>query len=98
MPDLDKAAGVIADHLNQSVRDVMPIAQALSDAGLLLPEGFVAVPREPTEAMLVAAGATPAGVMPRGGKDYMRRMLPLYWQAMIRAAAHIGEANEKVRP
>lgn len=49
-------------------------------------EGFVLVPVEPTEAMLIAAGATPDGVSPRGGKDYLRRMLPKYWRAMLAAA------------
>lgn len=84
MPDLDKAAGVIAralgddlDHafesksewnaargekggrfrdINEPFRgDYIAAAEALHDAGLLLPEGYVAVPREPTEAMTDAA-------------------------------------------
>lgn len=65
MPDLDKAAGVIAGLLDQRpmldaapsvIRDIQAkkIAQALASQGLLLPEGFVAVPREPTLEMGLA--------------------------------------------
>lgn len=62
MPDLDKAAGVIRDRIaNGQFWTVDDLAQALSDAGLLLPEGFVAVKREPTEAM-IEAGAGKKGV------------------------------------
>lgn len=62
MPDLDKAAGVI-DALDAYAAGVMDenriwlakiIVQELHNRGLLLPEGFVAVPREPTEAMIEA--------------------------------------------
>lgn len=61
--DLDKAAGVI-DALDAYAAEVMDenriwlakiIVQELHNRGLLLPEGFVAVPREPTEAMIEAA-------------------------------------------
>lgn len=51
-----------------------------------VPEGYALVPVEPNEKMLVAAGATPDGVMPRGGVDRLRKLLPKYWRAMIKNA------------
>jgi hypothetical protein len=48
--------------------------------------GWAVVPVEPTEEMLVAAGATPCSVSPRGGLDRLRKLLPLYWRAMLAAA------------
>lgn len=46
MPDLDKAAGVLAKTGVVSAYQGRTCIQALSDAGLLLPEGFVALPRD----------------------------------------------------
>lgn len=69
MPDLDKAAGVIEklkgydwtgveSTLIRVTRDeaalVVGALRLLSPSANLLPEGFVAVPREPTEAMIEA--------------------------------------------
>lgn len=48
--------------------------------------GWKLVPIEPTREMLIAAGATPDGVTPRGGLDYLGRNLPRYWQAMLSAS------------
>jgi hypothetical protein len=60
-----------------------------------VPPGYKLAPEEPTEAMLVAAGATPAGVMPRGGVDRTRRMLPKWWAAMLAAAPAPGEGDDQ---
>ena len=49
-------------------------------------EGLVCVPSTPTREMLLKAGATPDGVSPRGGTDYLGTMLPKYYAAMISAA------------
>ena len=49
-------------------------------------EGLVCVPSTPTREMLLKAGATPDGVSPRGGTDYLGKMLPKYYAAMISAA------------
>lgn len=49
------------------------------------------VPIEPTEAMLLNAGKSPAGFSPRGGTDLLGRMLPKYYRAMINASPIIGE-------
>ena len=53
--------------------------------------GWALVPVEATEEMLQAAGATPNGVSPRGGIDWLGRMLPRYWAAMLAAAPKVGE-------
>ena len=59
-----------------------------ADAALAAIEaaGWQCVPKEPTVQMLGAAGASPEGVTPRGGIDWLGRMLPKYWQAMLVAA------------
>jgi len=60
----DLAAGVLAKTGVVSAHQGRICIQALSDAGLLLPEGYVAVPREPTDAMRLAyiAAENAAGV------------------------------------
>ena len=59
-----------------------------ADAALAAIEaaGWQCVPREPTVQMFGAAGASSGGVTPRGGIDWLGRMLPKYWQAMLAAA------------
>lgn len=49
--------------------------------------GYAIVPVEPTEKMLYAAGKTrPGNPAPRGGVDWLGKMLPKYYRAMIAAA------------
>lgn len=90
MPDLDKAAEVIARAsdvvVGWSVADaerasavtlfrvadilrLIELANHTLDAGLLLHEGFVAVPREPTEAMLAAAIPAIISMETRGDEE-----------------------------
>lgn len=45
--------------------------------------GAALVPVVATDAMLQAAGASPDGVSARGGIDWLGRMLPRYWAAMV---------------
>jgi hypothetical protein len=55
---------------------------ALEAAGVRL------VPSEPSREMLLKAGATPDGVSPRGGTDYLGKMLPKYYAAMLAASPY----------
>lgn len=55
---------------------------ALEAAGVRL------VPSEPNREMLLKAGATPDGVSPRGGTDYLGKMLPKYYAAMLAASPY----------
>lgn len=59
---------------------------ALEAAGVRL------VPVEATEEMLLNAGATPDGVSPRGGTDYLGKMLPKYYAAMLSASPYAKDA------
>lgn len=45
--------------------------------------GVAFVPVVATKAMIQAAGASPGGVSVRGGIDWLGRMLPRYWAAMV---------------
>lgn len=77
----------------QSRKKAAVILRDLRAMGVLAGPGEVVVPRDPTEAMLVAAGKSPDGVSARGGTDYLGRMLPRYWAAMI-AAALLARATD----
>jgi hypothetical protein len=61
------------------------VAQKLLNDSVI-PDGWVLVPREPTEEMLLRAGKTPDGVSCRGGIDWLGKMLPKYYKAMLSAA------------
>lgn len=45
-------------------------------------------PLVPTEEMLLKAGKSPSGVSPRGGTDWLGKMLPKYYRAMMTAAPY----------
>ena len=97
MPDLDKAAGVIeevliAESLSSKVyseADARQIAQAISDAGFLLPEGFVAVPREAEGKAFDALLAAHQDTYPQSTEAMTRRVktarLKIAYRAMIQA-------------
>jgi hypothetical protein len=69
--------------------------ERIADAALsvlrqwLADQGLVVVPSTPTREMLLKAGATPDGISPRGGTDYLGKMLPKYYTAMIAAAPDV---------
>jgi hypothetical protein len=64
----------------------LPKAKAMLSA--LEAAGVRLVPSEPSREMLLKAGATPDGVSPRGGTDYLGKMLPKYYAAMLAASPY----------
>lgn len=63
------------DHLEKKAERLGEMRLALRIADRIV--------QEPSEGMLVKAGASPTGVSPRGGTDYTRKMLPKYFRAMV---------------
>lgn len=51
------------------------------------------VPVEASREMLLKAGASPDGVSPRGGTDYLGKMLPKYYAAMLAASPYTPEGT-----
>lgn len=71
-------------------------ARRIVDAQLAALEaaGVRLVPVEASREMLLKAGASPDGVSPRGGTDYLGKMLPKYYAAMLAASPYAPEAKE----
>ena len=62
--------------------EAVEVLAAIEAAGVRM------VPAEATRGMLLNAGATPDGVSPRGGTDYLGKMLPKYYAAMLAASPY----------
>jgi hypothetical protein len=88
---IDELAAVMAEHITAArshgyAVDVAVAARAQLTA--LEAAGVRLVPSEPSREMLLKAGATPDGVSPRGGTDYLGKMLPKYYAAMLAASPY----------